>query len=86
MYYGPWRVAASCSSTSGAPSLMGRRAAPSKRFAHRAKLGRRANSLRPSIHNWVPRHALRVWAGAASQNLGQRGVLTTDSKTPGVEL
>ena len=65
---------------------MGRRSAPSKCFAHRAKPWRRANSLCPSIKNWVPRHALRVWDGAASQNLGQRRILIKQIKAPGVLL
>lgn len=66
--------------------MMGRRSAPSKCFAHRAKPWRRANSLCPSIKNWVPRHALRVWDGAASQNLGQRRILIKHIKAPGVLL
>lgn len=66
--------------------MMGRRSAPSKCFAHRAKPWRWANSLRSSMKNWGPRHALRVWDGAASQNLGQRRILIKDIKASGVLL
>ena len=66
--------------------MMGRRSAPFERFARRAKPRRRANSLRPSTKNRAPRHALRVWAGAASQNLGQRRILIKSIKASGVLL
>ena len=65
---------------------MGRRTAPFERFARRAKPRRRANSLRPSTKNRAPGHAQRVWAGAASQNLGQRRILIKYIKALGVLL